>query len=79
MSRLSRLEITVKTVGATGLLLGVAAVVYTVTLLYEELPRSKYLMVGGIAFGIFLCYLGYISLRFRQRETGHIIHEYDIL
>ncbi len=79
MSKLSRFEIAVKTTGVVGLSSGVMAIVTTIMLLFEGLPQSKYLMVHGIAIGIFLCYLGFISLRYRQRETGLFIHEYEIM
>lgn len=78
LSRLSRLEIAVKTFGVVGLLLGAVAVVYTVTGLYEELPKSKYLMSVGVVLGSFLCYIGYVSIGFRERETGLYVYETDI-
>jgi hypothetical protein len=78
VSKLSRLEIAVKTVGVTGLLLGAAVVLYTLLLFYGELPESKYLMTAGIMFGGFLCYIGYVSIYFRERESGLYVYETDI-
>ena len=79
MSKLSRLEVYIKTIGAILLLFGTIAVVYTVILFYGTLPESKYGMVAGFSIGLFLLYIGYVLFRFKQRTTGHMIYEHEIL
>ena len=78
MSRLSRREVIVKTVGVVGLLFGAVVVAFFVTHYYGHLPTSKYLMTAGVMFGGFFCYIGYVSLCFRERETGLYVYETDI-
>lgn len=79
MNQLSNLEITIKLVGLASSILGILLIIYSTFLLSNDLAvyRSKYFLANGIVFGLFLCYLGYVSLRFRQRETGLYIYEYD--
>jgi hypothetical protein len=78
VTRLSRREVTVKTIGTIGLLFGAVVVAYIVTHFYGYLPGSKYVMTAGIMFGGVVCYMGYISICFRERETGLYVYETDI-
>jgi uncharacterized BrkB/YihY/UPF0761 family membrane protein len=78
LSKLSRLEISLIAAGLSGVLIGVVTILSTFFFLYELLPNSKYMMTSAIAIGIFMCYLGIKSLRFRERETGLLITEFDI-
>lgn len=77
LSKLSRIEIYLKTIGTVTLLLGSITLIYTVMLLYQDLPSSKYGMVAGISIASLLLYVGYVLFSFRQREMGHMIYEYE--
>ena len=79
LSTLSSLEIQIKTIGAIVLLLGTIAVSYMVIPFYGTLPESKYRMIAGFSIGFSLLYIEYRSFRFKQRTTGHMIYEQEIL
>ncbi len=67
-----------KTTGAVGLLFGAVVVSFFLTHYYGHLPATKYVMTVGVMFGGFFCYIGFVSLRFRERETGLYVYETDI-
>lgn len=79
MSKLSNIEIYLKTIGFTVLLIGSGTFIYTVLLLFKDLPASKYGMVAGISISVLLLYIGYILSSFKQRDTGYMIYEHEII
>lgn len=79
MSKLSRIEIYLKTIGFIILLLGSGTFIYTVLLLFQDLPASKYGMVAGISIAVLLLYIGYVLASFKQRDTGYMIYEHEII
>jgi len=75
----SRIEIAAKLLGSLGVFLGVVMIVYTLEVFYHILPLSKFILVSGVFFGSFLCYLGYLSLQFKQNEKPHVVYEFEIV
>ncbi len=79
ISKLSRIEIYLIVIGAIIITLGSITIMYTLITLYKDLPVSKYGMVVGISISALLLYVGCVLFRFRQRDTGHMIYENEVM